>query len=275
MTIPSGVKIINISLFNTCKNLKSVTIPVSVNAISDFAFDYCYDLETIYYCGTNEQWESVKIGWYNNALNTANVVFDYKITEQPTEEPPIEEPPIEEPPVEEPPVEEPPVDNPPVDNHPVEEPPVDNPPVEEPAEDGKLDVKSEGGIITDFENKISQIGKEVTSETLSEMINNENFAIVDKNGNAIADNAFVGTGSKIQILDKDGNVVNEYTIVVPTDIDGNGKTTAADARLALRASAQLDNLEGAYFEAADVTKDGKVNASDARKILRISAGLEK
>ena len=53
------------------------------------------------------------------------------------------------------------------------------------------------------------------------------------------------------------------------------KKKNADARLALRASAQLENLEGVYSDAADVTGDGKITASDARKILRISAGLEK
>ena len=172
-------------------------------------------------------------------------------------------------------MEEPPVEEPPVEEPPVEEPPVEEPPVEDPSDNGQLEVKGDGGITTDFESKISQIAKEQTVENLSEMIENENFAIVDKNGNAISDNAFVGTGSKIQILADDGSVLNEYTIIVPTDIDGNGKTTAADARLALRTSAQLESLDGVYFEAADVTGDGKITASDARKILRIAANLEK
>ena len=58
------------------------------------------------------------------------------------------------------------------------------------------------------------------------------------------------------------------------DVNGDGKITAADARLALRIAAQLENPTPEQFYAADLTGDGKITASDARKILRISAGLD-
>jgi uncharacterized protein YkwD len=65
----------------------------------------------------------------------------------------------------------------------------------------------------------------------------------------------------------------------PGDVDGDGKITAADARLALRASVGMqdkeDVLEGsAGYLAADVNSDGKVGSDDARLILRASVGLE-
>ena len=294
--IGEGTQTIEDDAFYNCVSLKEVIIPSSVTTIGQFAFGMRYDAEnhesieidgfTIYgISGTAA--ESYVSGRHKlNGMIFISIgseeppveeppVEEPPVEEPPVEEPPVEEPPVEEPPVEEPPVEEPPVEEPPVEEPPVEEPPVEEPPVEEPSDNGQLEVKGDGGITTDFERKISQIAKEQTVENLSEMIENENFAIVDKNGNAIADNAFVGTGSKIQILAEDGSVLNEYTIVVPTDIDGNGKTTAADARLALRASAQLENLEGVYSDAADITGDGKITASDARKILRIAANLEK
>lgn len=71
----------------------------------------------------------------------------------------------------------------------------------------------------------------------------------------------------------------EYTVAdrpqrILGDVNGDGKVQAADARLALRASAMLENLDEASFYAADVDFDDKVNASDARLILRVSAGLE-
>ena len=63
---------------------------------------------------------------------------------------------------------------------------------------------------------------------------------------------------------------------IPGDVNGDGKITAADARIVLRISAKLDSMENYNLplEAFDVTGDGKLNAADARKILRISAKLE-
>lgn len=58
------------------------------------------------------------------------------------------------------------------------------------------------------------------------------------------------------------------------DVDGDGKILAKDARLALRCSASLENLDAAAQKAADVDEDGKVLAKDARQILRFSAQLQ-
>ncbi len=61
------------------------------------------------------------------------------------------------------------------------------------------------------------------------------------------------------------------------DVDGDGKITASDARLALRASVGLeyfaDETATAEFMLADVNRDGKVTAADARLILRKSVGV--
>ena len=58
------------------------------------------------------------------------------------------------------------------------------------------------------------------------------------------------------------------------DVNSDGKVTAEDARLTLRASAMLENLSGIATLAADVDANGKITAEDARLILRRSAGLE-
>ena len=60
----------------------------------------------------------------------------------------------------------------------------------------------------------------------------------------------------------------------PGDLDGNGKITAADARVALRLSAKLEYATEAQKILADVNLDGKITAADARKILRVAAKLE-
>ncbi len=58
------------------------------------------------------------------------------------------------------------------------------------------------------------------------------------------------------------------------DVNSDGNVNAADARLALRISAELDTPTDIQNKAADVDLNGTVNASDARLILRYSAGLE-
>lgn len=58
------------------------------------------------------------------------------------------------------------------------------------------------------------------------------------------------------------------------DVDGNGSVTAADARLALRASVNLEKLTAAQTKAADIDGKAGVTAADARLILRASVGLE-
>lgn len=65
------------------------------------------------------------------------------------------------------------------------------------------------------------------------------------------------------------------TAVMRGDADGNGKVTAADARIALRISAKLQAGTESEISACDLNGDKKVTASEARMILRFSARLEK
>ena len=76
-----------------------------------------------------------------------------------------------------------------------------------------------------------------------------------------------------QLLDDTTNPVKDYT---PGDVDGDGKISSADARLALRRSVSLETYpEGSLqFLACDVDADKKVSSADARLILRASVGLE-
>ena len=58
------------------------------------------------------------------------------------------------------------------------------------------------------------------------------------------------------------------------DVDGDKSVSAADARLALRASVGLETLNTTQKKAADADKDTNITAADARLILRASVGLE-
>lgn len=59
--------------------------------------------------------------------------------------------------------------------------------------------------------------------------------------------------------------------VIKGDVDGDGKVTASDARLILRAAVGLEEIS---TETGDLDGDGKITASDSREALRISTGQE-
>lgn len=64
---------------------------------------------------------------------------------------------------------------------------------------------------------------------------------------------------------------------LPGDADGDGRTTASDARYVLRISAKLEKpiIDAAIKEVADISGDSKIAADDARLILRVAAKLDK
>ena len=65
-----------------------------------------------------------------------------------------------------------------------------------------------------------------------------------------------------------------YISFLKGDVNNDGKITASDARIILRAASKLEDLDTVQKENADVDNDGKITAADARDVLRRSAGLE-
>ena len=109
---------------------------------------------------------------------------------------------------------------------------------------------------------------------IANVLKNSNFTVKDKHGNVLSGDALIGTGSIIQVLDSASNVTAEYRTIMSYDVNGDGKISTADARLALRGAVNLDKLNGLCTVAADVDGAAGVNVTDARKILRKSVGLE-
>ena len=59
ITIPDSVSSIGVGALLGFDDVTSVTIPISVKSIGEFAFAYCGSLENIYYEGTIEQWNAI------------------------------------------------------------------------------------------------------------------------------------------------------------------------------------------------------------------------
>ena len=139
----------------------------------------------------------------------------------------------------------------------------------EKLEDNNIIVTEDSTITVDEESMQTSIESDKTVEDIIAQIENQNVIIITPTGEEITADAAVGTGCVIII-----NNIIQYNIIVHYDVDGNGKVTPADARLALRASAGLDILDGVYETAANYDGKESVSTSDARMILRKAAGLE-
>lgn len=95
-----------------------------------------------------------------------------------------------------------------------------------------------------------------------------NVTLKGTDGKAVASDKVLGTGMKLTTSDN-----RTFTVCVMGDIDGDGDIKATDARLALRASVNLESLSDAQKKAADKNGDGSIKATDARILLRLSVGL--
>ena len=81
--IPIGVKYIDNGVFFGCTALESISLPDSIVAIYTEAFRDCTSLREIYFAGTKEQWNAIKVYENNDALKTANIYFagEYPFTD--------------------------------------------------------------------------------------------------------------------------------------------------------------------------------------------------
>lgn len=166
------------------------------------------------------------------------------------------------------------------------------------ASDALQEIMGSDGFI-DITNVVMDIIGSVGSIDLASMGKEKALAfiqnIIDMVGGVLVDtktNVEVFADDPIEILDNlfglnAGEVLNpddgeeepdeddpDEIIIDLGDIDGDGKVTAADARLVLRRAANLISFTADQDWLADVDDDGKVTAADARIILRVAAGLE-
>ena len=77
--IPQGITSIQSNTFWYCTQLTKITIPASVTSVDMYAFYNCHVLKTVYYGGTEAQWEGMHVDNYadsNSALLDATLYFE-------------------------------------------------------------------------------------------------------------------------------------------------------------------------------------------------------
>ena len=83
ISIPDGVTAIKTSAFSDCSNLSKIVLPASISSIEMSVFWNDYKMNSIYYLGTERQWESIIFGGSNTQIQTAKKY--YYSSERPTQ----------------------------------------------------------------------------------------------------------------------------------------------------------------------------------------------
>ena len=77
IVIPDSVTLINFGTFQGCSSLTSIVIPDGVTFIGYSAFGDCDSLETVYYRGSEEEWNEIEVESANGMLEDVEIVFNY------------------------------------------------------------------------------------------------------------------------------------------------------------------------------------------------------
>lgn len=79
--IPDGVTVIEDYAFAECKKVSEIVIPKSVTTVYEAAFNSCDNLKTVYYCGSEEEWNAITMWERNETLDSAVKVYNYEPVE--------------------------------------------------------------------------------------------------------------------------------------------------------------------------------------------------
>ena len=130
-------------------------------------------------------------------------------------------------------------------------------------------------------NEISSIEEEnrIVEKLLENIFVSEKYKvqIVNKLGDILQNQDFVGTGSKLQIYTNTDSptLVAEYEILIYGDIDGNGKINSVDLLKLQRYILELEELDFLSQKAGNINKNGKKPTSvDLLLIQRHILGLK-
>lgn len=92
----------------------------------------------------------------------------------------------------------------------------------------KININSELINNIKYITEITTENSEVKTIIKNSNLINANVKITDINGKELKDTDNVGTGTKIEILDNDNNLVDSYTVAIKGDINGDGKIDLYD-----------------------------------------------
>ena len=130
--------------------------------------------------------------------------------------------------------------------------------------DNELLIKA-GSSLTEEKGYLRNVAIGTTVAQLIQEFDNSELIIQDAAGNTMTNDAPCGTGYTVQLM-VGGRSVDCLRIVVPGDVDGNGKINATDYLRVKGTMLGNVHLDGAYLLAADVDRSSSIDTTDYMRI---------
>ena len=75
--VPEYVESIGVYAFRSCTALETITLNNKLSFVEEGAFSDCPELKTVYYTGTEEEWNNINFAYDNDAIIDAEIVYNY------------------------------------------------------------------------------------------------------------------------------------------------------------------------------------------------------
>ena len=153
-------------------------------------------------------------------------------------------------------------------------------------EDEKLPV--EEGYIVNPTIKDKEVGGKTAisgiggNKKVEDFLNQKNFneeytvKVYNSQGTEVASSTIIGTGLKVKLVDSEGQVVQEYTVIVYGDTDGDGSINAFDALTLIKGINKKVAFKGEeYKEAGRIMTEGNAEPSAVDALAIVKAANNK
>jgi hypothetical protein len=124
-------------------------------------------------------------------------------------------------------------------------------------------------VYIDSYNNMIVASTELCNDVNSFIATSESYDLFVNGQPATTSTAYIGTGSIISIYDGDF-LVDDFTMVVEGDTNGDSVCDALDAAQVILASNDVGGLSGAYKMAADSDSDGDIDVYDYQTVVNKS-----
>ena len=120
------------------------------------------------------------------------------------------------------------------------------------------------------------------NKKVEDFLNQKNFneeytvKVYDSKGTEVASTTIMGTGLKVKLVDEAGQVVQEYTVIVYGDTDGDGSINAFDALTLIKGINKKVAFKGEeYKEAGRIMTEGNAEPSAVDALAIVKAANNK